>query len=154
MGIDSMKLEIGKRYLLRDGRVTGPLTDNSTSSEVYLFWCEKLSRSWTPDGDYLVSISGDNSCDIVAEYEVIRTDDPETDQSRLPPETFSKDEQRQAFEAWAGGQRWLQRIPLDATTPRAGEYYSESTQFAWLAWCEAQRMVRNSFGNTNVVKEA
>lgn len=48
-------------------------------------------------------------------------------------------ELRKRFEAWAGGQRWLQRIPVNATTVRAGEYYSEATQFAWMAWCEASR---------------
>lgn len=48
-------------------------------------------------------------------------------------------ELRKAFEAWAGGQRWLQRIPVNATTVRAGEYYSEATQFAWMAWCAALR---------------
>lgn len=50
-------------------------------------------------------------------------------------------ELRKRFEAWAGGQRWLQRIPVNATTVRAGEYYSEATQFAWMAWCEASRQI-------------
>lgn len=60
-----MKLEIGKRYVRRDGFVTGPL-ENNTSPD-YPLWDDDHTRSYTPNGAYLLGET--NLEDIVAEYE-------------------------------------------------------------------------------------
>ena len=50
-------------------------------------------------------------------------------------------ELRKRFEEWivSGSFGWIGRIAEDATTDKAGEYYSPAVQVAWMAWCEASR---------------
>ena len=50
-------------------------------------------------------------------------------------------ELRKRFEHWmvAGSFGWIGRIPEDASTDKAGEYYGPAVQVAWMAWCEAHR---------------
>lgn len=58
-------LEVGKRYVLRDGRVTGPL--EGTSNADYPLWCNELATSWTRSGAYSIGFDREPQ-DIVAEY--------------------------------------------------------------------------------------
>jgi hypothetical protein len=44
-----MKLELGKRYVRRDGEVTGPLEKNDGNPE-YPFWDNEHCYSYTPEG--------------------------------------------------------------------------------------------------------
>jgi len=60
-----MKLEIGKRYVTYDGRVTGPL--EITTHTTYTFYCSTLRLSWTERGKH--EINYNHAChDIISEY--------------------------------------------------------------------------------------
>jgi uncharacterized coiled-coil protein SlyX len=59
-----MKLEIGKRYVLRDGSTTGPLRQNNLHP--FPFFCDELSYSWKEDGGYINDFV--HPRDIVSEY--------------------------------------------------------------------------------------
>lgn len=63
-----MKLEVGKRYVLRNGEVTEPLEE--TSDPVHKFAARAkniVKRTWTESGHWLDG-STDKDLDIVAEY--------------------------------------------------------------------------------------
>lgn len=60
-----MELKVGKRYVLRDGRITGPLENHN--SHVYKYRCTKLGLSWKPNGSWEHDFA-ENSKDIVTEY--------------------------------------------------------------------------------------
>lgn len=60
-----IKLEVGKRYVMRNGDVTGPL--EISNNPTYPYQDRKTGRVWTVYGDYLGKpISSD--LDIVSEY--------------------------------------------------------------------------------------
>lgn len=62
----TLKLEVGKRYIRRDGFVTAPLTKNPISAG-YPFWDPKEENSYTEDGAFFSSGS-ESRRDLVAEY--------------------------------------------------------------------------------------
>lgn len=61
-----MKLEAGKRYVLRNGKVTGPLESTSLSDYPFMSQ-EPMVISWTADGHELAHREG--IFDIVSEYD-------------------------------------------------------------------------------------
>jgi hypothetical protein len=61
-----MKLEIGKRYRLRNGSTTGPLA-YSASAHKYPWRCDRRGITWEESGRQDSSL-GDTAGDIVAEY--------------------------------------------------------------------------------------
>jgi hypothetical protein len=73
-----MKLEVGKRYVRRDGKVTGPLkrSDNPT----YPFYCEELKATWEVTGELFPPRS--TPADLVAEY--VEPQQPTATKSELP----------------------------------------------------------------------
>ncbi len=69
MSKQKLKLEVGKRYVLRNGQITGPLQlRDGDFSSYFPFKCSVLGHSWKPYGEY----DGYGHCsspeDIVAEY--------------------------------------------------------------------------------------
>lgn len=62
-----IKLEVGKRYVLRNGLITGPLKENTKESAPYLFWCDVLGVSWDASGNYCLS-HDNHPRDIISEY--------------------------------------------------------------------------------------
>lgn len=60
-----MKLEVGKRYVRRDGKVTGPLGFR-TSIAWPFYDTLNVFAAWTEDGR--CSIGGPSDFDLVAEY--------------------------------------------------------------------------------------
>lgn len=66
-----MKLEYGKRYVTRDGRVTTPLEPNPIYGSNYPFMAhvDDEPRTWAEHGSYsLSSITREERADLVAEY--------------------------------------------------------------------------------------
>lgn len=61
-----MKLEIGKRYVRRDGLITAPLRA-SRRAAAYPLWDDDHALSYTPNGVCL--LGAESNPDIVAEYE-------------------------------------------------------------------------------------
>ena len=62
-----MKLEAGKRYVMRNGGVTGSLSQDVSGVSIFEFYCTECGKYWTKSG----SIGGANTpidSDIVAEY--------------------------------------------------------------------------------------
>ena len=62
-----MKLEYGKRYVRRDGEVTGPLQKNP--SRDYPFNDDANANSYSKTGDYNLDDGEDCPFDLVSEYE-------------------------------------------------------------------------------------
>ena len=61
-----MQLELGKRYVMRDGTLTGPL--RLTGCDTYRWGCGLLGYSWEGDGHYWRSQNPNDKRDIVEEY--------------------------------------------------------------------------------------
>lgn len=59
-----MKLQLGKRYVRRDGKVTGPL--ESVGLETYPFFDQLRGLSYTESGSYYAV--GEDDYDLVSEY--------------------------------------------------------------------------------------
>ncbi len=64
MSKKELKLEVGKRYVRRDGTVTGPLTH--ADNRKYPFYCAKFNLTWTVTGEMLPPHT--SRADLVAEY--------------------------------------------------------------------------------------
>jgi hypothetical protein len=64
MNKKELKLEVGKRYARRDGKVTSPLRYHETP--MYPFYCDELDLTWTVTGKLLPPHS--TPADLVAEY--------------------------------------------------------------------------------------
>lgn len=96
----TMKLEVGKRYVQRDGTVTGELVESG--SPHYPFKCQELDRAWEKDGTWLegfVSLQ-----DIVAEYK-----EPMPNQEE---QTMNKPHKHaEVIKAWADGAEIEYRDP-------------------------------------------
>lgn len=60
----AIKLEVGKRYVDREGRVYGPLFAASDAS--YPFECRVRNESWTADGRYYRVETEASSWDLIA----------------------------------------------------------------------------------------
>lgn len=60
----SIKLEVGKKYVARDGSVHGPLSYNNDGDSRYAF-CDS-ENTWRRDGRYYIGCT--NSLDLVREY--------------------------------------------------------------------------------------
>lgn len=76
----SLTLQVGKRYVQRDGTVTGGLVENGNS--YYPFRCHVLERNWEADGTWMRGAR--NQRDIVAEYQ-----EPEAPQEPKEKSTMS-----------------------------------------------------------------
>lgn len=61
-----MKIEAGKRYVLREGSLTGKLVPRANSKS-YCFSCPETSRHWMEDGRY-VDDHYERPYDVVREY--------------------------------------------------------------------------------------
>lgn len=78
--MSSIQLEVGKRYVQRDGTVTGGLVENGNS--YYPFRCHVLERIWEADGTWMRGAR--NQRDIVAEYQ-----EPQTQEKPKEEHTMS-----------------------------------------------------------------
>lgn len=76
----SLTLQVGKRYVQRDGTVTGGLVENGNS--YYPFRCHVLERNWEADGTWMRGAR--NQRDIVAEYQ-----EPQTQEKPKEEHTMS-----------------------------------------------------------------
>jgi hypothetical protein len=63
-----MKLEYGKRYVRRDGVVTGPLELNDYTGTRYPFKDPIRDLNYPPSGDWYVDSPREDSLDLVHEY--------------------------------------------------------------------------------------
>lgn len=98
-----MKLEIGKRYVRRDGKITAPLRKGQVTSP-YPFVDSATGCIYMPDGIYEIGYAP-HSCDLVAEY--VESPSLETRVTKLeadvaelkePDETAALRAQLKAFE--------------------------------------------------------
>lgn len=62
-----MKIEAGKRYIRRDGVITGPLTFNENDWEGYPFQDPVSGSDYTGNGRYWYE-GGDSDEDLILEY--------------------------------------------------------------------------------------
>lgn len=63
-----MELKIGKRYVTREGQVTGPLSISSLRNFPFRGKLGKLWGDWTENGSYDVNSLGTNMLDLVSEF--------------------------------------------------------------------------------------
>jgi hypothetical protein len=61
-----MKLEVGKRYVRRDGEITAPLKEYPEANRFFRFRCEKSNFSWDENGSF--QHSSEHKLDLVSEY--------------------------------------------------------------------------------------
>lgn len=66
MSTTTLRLEIGKRYVNRDGEVTGPLTP--TDEDIYAFMDEVTQLTYTAEGQYVHVSLNPHQRDLVSEY--------------------------------------------------------------------------------------
>lgn len=59
-----MNLQLGKRYVRRDGEVTGPL--ENSGSKAFPFHCPLRVCSYTESGSYYAD--GEDNYDLISEY--------------------------------------------------------------------------------------
>jgi len=60
-----MKIEAGKKYVTRDGRIVGPMRHDGSADDAYPW--EAAGEHWLPNGAYLKR-GGPTVSDLVAEY--------------------------------------------------------------------------------------
>jgi hypothetical protein len=65
MSKQKLKLEVGKRYVLRNGGIVGPL--HNYNHDFYPFKCQTSNLIWMRNGDFVYR-GGHHPKDIVAEY--------------------------------------------------------------------------------------
>jgi len=82
--VKKIKLEIGRRYVTRDGSIVGPLVDSGEGApKGFPFKDEELVEAWRQDGTWSLNPKKEYRLDIVAEYAgsgwvMTPTPDPET----------------------------------------------------------------------------
>lgn len=62
-----MKIEAGKRYVRRDGKISGVISGVDDQSCLYPFWDREETLSYMPDGRY-DSDGEPYPCDLIKEY--------------------------------------------------------------------------------------
>jgi len=69
VGVKKIKLEIGRRYVTRDGSLVGPLVDSGEGApKGFPFKDEELVETWRQDGTWSLNPKKEYRLDIVAEY--------------------------------------------------------------------------------------
>jgi hypothetical protein len=111
----TLKLEAGKRYIMRNGWITPPLQFDDELNQTYPFLCgTDFARSWTPEGKYFsgdVETGREDTDDIVAEFVV--------DASVVPgvPDGF----RIVGYKEMQKGNRWLSPVgPVESYFPTSG----------------------------------
>lgn len=97
-----MKLELGKRYVMRNGEVTEGLLHN-VNSKSYPFWCQFVDCSWTTEGVEWLGVKG--PFDIVAEYKEPEANSEECNKVNKPHK------HAEVIKAWADGAEIEYRDP-------------------------------------------
>jgi hypothetical protein len=80
-----MTLKEGKRYVRRDGKITGPLSRNNPSISSYPFWDQEAEEDYTAEGCYLVT-KEKHKGDLIREYVEPAKKAPRTRKKPLPEE--------------------------------------------------------------------
>ena len=67
--VKKIKLEIGRRYVTRDGSIVGPLVDSGEGApKGFPYKDEELVETWRQDGTWNLNPQKEHRLDIVAEY--------------------------------------------------------------------------------------